>query len=148
MFGWAFPVDEFVSYFPEFSDSEKYPPQRLQLFGEKAMLHITPDVVGMPMQFHSRHYALFLMTGHLLAIDDQSKDSPESGGTSIAGAPFKATVGSVNVETAKQNTYNSDDWNWWLGQTKYGRELLAYLELQAPVGVFLNNENDSVRDLI
>jgi hypothetical protein len=138
----VFPVDDFLARFPSFSSKEKV---AVIESGNKAMMHITPDQPGMPMRGKYRFYALFLMTAHLLELDDATSSAD---GTSIAGTPFKATVGSVTIENTKPNSFQSDDWNYWLNQTKYGRELLAYLEVQAPAGIFLNEERDSVRDLV
>lgn len=142
----AFPLETFLARFPEFDDSEKYPIANLQNYGDRAMMHITQSVPEMPMVGHHREYALFLMTAHLITLDAQSDANDP--GSSLAGTPFKATVGSVSVEATKPNSFNSDDWNYWLNQTKYGRELLAYLDTQCPIGVFINTPCDSVRDLI
>ena len=91
-----------------------------------------------------REYALFLMTAHLITLDAQ--DDTDDPGSSLAGTPFKATVGSVSVENTKPNSFTVDDWNYWLNQTKYGRELLAYLDTQCAPGIFINTTCDS--DLI
>ena len=110
------------------------------------MLHITPSAMDMPLVGIYREYALFLMAAHLLTLDSQ--DDAGDPGSSMAGTPFKATVGSVSVENTKPNSFTVDDWNYWLNQTKYGRELLAYLDTHSTPGVFLNTPCDSVRDLI
>lgn len=142
----AFPLESFLARFPEFDNSEKYPIANLQNYGDRAMMHITHSVPGMPMVGHYREYALFLMTAHLITLDAQ--DDTDDPGSSLAGTPFKATVGSVSIEATKPNSFNSDDWNYWLNQTKYGRELLAYLDTQCAPGIFINTPCDSVRDLI
>ena len=142
----AFPLDTFLARFPEFDDSEKYPIANLQNYGDRAMMHITQSVPGMPMVGHYREYALFLMTAHLITLDAQ--DDANDPGSALAGTPFKATVGSVSIEATKPNSFTSDDWNYWLNQTKYGRELLAYLDTQCAPGIFVNTPCNSVRDLI
>lgn len=145
---YAFPLDSFLGRFPEFANEEVYPIAKVQNCGDRAMLHITPSQIGMPMHGFYREYALFLMTAHLLTLDAaDDADGGEPGG-SMAGTPFKATVGSVTVETTKQNSFRTDDWNYWLNQTKYGRELLAYLDVQTAPGIFINPPCESVRDLI
>lgn len=110
------------------------------------MMHITPSAVDMPLVGVYREYALFLMAAHLLTLDSQ--DDAGDPGSSMAGTPFKAMVGSVSVENTKPNSFTVDDWNYWLNQTKYGRELLAYLDTHSTPGIFLNTPCDSVRDLI
>lgn len=142
----AFPLDSFLARFPEFSNEELYPINAVQNCGDRAMFHITPSVPGMPMVGRYREYALFLMTAHLLTLDSQ--DDADDPGSSMAGTPFKATVGSVSIENTKPNSFTVDDWNYWLNQTKYGRELLAYLDTQTVPGIFINTPCDSVRDLI
>ena len=146
MYG-PFPVDNFLARFTEFDDQEKYPYSFIQNCGDRAMMHITPDAFGMPMNGPYREYALFLMAAHLIVIDKKDEEEDGAAGSGMAGTPFKATVGSVAVESTKPNTFTQDDWTYWLNQTKYGRELLAYLDTQA-TAIFLNTPDDSVRDLI
>lgn len=142
----AFPLDTFLARFPEFSNEELYPLSKVQNCGDRAMMHITPSAMDMPLVGVYREYALFLMAAHLLTLDSQ--DDAGDPGSSMAGTPFKAMVGSVSVENTKPNSFTVDDWNYWLNQTKYGRELLAYLDTHSTPGVFLNTPCDSVRDLI
>lgn len=137
-----FPLEDFLARFKEF-DNADHKRSDVQNYGERAMMHITPPAEGMPFIGKYRMYGVFLMTAHLIALDDENGND----GNGLAGTPIKATVGSVTVETTKQNSFTNDDWNYWLNQTKYGRELLALLETQAPA-IFLNTERDSVRDLI
>ena len=142
----AFPLDTFLARFPEFSNEDLYPLSKVQNCGDRAMMHITPSALDMPMHGRYREYALFLMAAHILTLDSQ--DDADQPGSSMAGTPFKATVGSVSVENTKPHSVTTDDWNYWLNQTKYGRELLAYLDTQTAPGIFINTPCDSVRDLI
>lgn len=146
----VFDYEDFIARFSEFGDETKYPVSTIVSAGDKAMMHITPDAFGMPLGGFYRNYALFLMTAHILELDDKDRSDGDASGTgsSIAGTTYKATIGSVQIENSKQNSFTLDDWNYWLGQTKHGRELLAFLEIQAPCGIFLNTSNDSVRDLV
>lgn len=143
-----FPQTEFLAHFPEFGNEEVYPSEKIMLCGRRAMFHITEDVCEMPMQGPYRFYALFLMTAHILLLDKLDAQNTEVGDNSSAGIDFKATVGSVTVERTKPNSFTVDDWSYWLNQTPYGRELLSYLETRAPLGVFINTREDTVRDLI
>ena len=59
---YAFPLDSFLGRFPEFANEEVYPIAKVQNCGDRAMLHITPSQMGMPMHGFYREYALFLMT--------------------------------------------------------------------------------------
>lgn len=144
----AFPLDTFLARFPEFSNEELYPLSKVQNCGDRAMMHITPSAMDMPLVGVYREYALFLMAAHLLTLDAADDANNGDPGSSIAGTPFKATVGSVTIESTKQNSFRTDDWNYWLNQTKYGRELLAYLDTQTAPGIFINTPCESVRDLV
>ena len=141
----VFPLEEFLAMFPEFGDNAKYNRSRVQASGLKASVHISPfDRPEFPMKGMHRKYALFLMTAHLIELDDLTDEN----GNTISGIAFKSTVGSVSVENTKPNTFISDDWTYWLSQTKHGRELLAFLDSIANPGIFLNTPKDSVRDLV
>jgi len=140
----VFPLENFLARFPKFDDAATYSRASVQNAGDRAKMHITPDAFEMPMGGHYREYGLFLMTAHIITLDKQAADN---GDDAIAGTPFKATVGSVTIENTKPNSFTSDDWTYWLNQTKYGRELLAYLDTQAQA-IFLNTPDDSVRDLL
>ena len=115
----------------------------------------------MPIPTHEdsdRWYALFLMTAHILKLklDAQNSDgqSPSGGGSSVSsggdssvGRIRKAIIGSVSVETDSPNGYTATDWSYWLNQTQYGTEFLAYMEAATPLGVYLNRLPDTVRVL-
>ena len=78
---YAFPLDSFLGRFPEFANEDVYPIAKVQNCGERAMMHITQSVLGMPMDGRYREYALFLVTAHLLTLGAQSDDS--GGGISL-----------------------------------------------------------------
>lgn len=142
----TFNLPLFLAMFPQF-DNADWKQTVVQAAGLRARLHITSWVEGAPLKDEFREYAQFLMAGHLLILDNQDEDNNEgNGASSLAGTPYKATIGSVQIESTKQNSFNSDDWNYWLNQTKYGRELLAFLDAHCP-GLFFTTCNDSVRDL-
>lgn len=144
-----FDIDEFLSWFPVFSDEEVWKRPFIQGCGNRAMMHITHFLPHLPMKGMYRQYALFLMTAHLATLDAQDDDAIANGEPGGAGGvEFKATIGSVSIERTKPNSFTTDDLSYWLNQTKYGRELLAYLDTRAPIGVFINGPQDSVRDLI
>lgn len=144
----AFPIDSFLARFPEFDNEAEYPKTFVSNCGQRASMHVTPDAEGMPMVGPYREYALFLMTGHIITLAKMNEsENGEDNNYGVAGVPFKATVGSVSIEATKPNSFQSDDWNYWLSQTTYGRELLAYLDTQAQA-IFLNTPNDTVRDLV
>ena len=146
----VFPADDFIARFPEFGNEETYKRSSVQSAGQRAMVHIGPHVDGMPLEGNERMYALFLMSAHILYLDSMSgTGGGDSGGIdpAVSGIPFKASIGTVTVETTKPNSFTQDDWMYWLGKTKYGQELLALLSVYTP-GVYLETCADSARDLV
>lgn len=142
----TFDLSMFLAMFPQF-DTADWSKPTVQAAGLRAQLHISGWVEGMPLAAKFREYAQFLMAGHLLTLDKQNADGgPVDGSSALAGTPYKATIGSVQIEATKQNSFNSDDWNYWLNQTSFGRELLAFMDVHCP-GIFLATREDSVRDL-
>jgi len=146
-----FPIEEFLASFPEFSDETVYKRPYVQSAGQRAMMHIGNALSGFPLQEPQRTYALFLLSAHIAALTKQGLENASGGGDTtggLAGMAFKATVGSVSVETTKPNSFTSDDFSFWLSQTQYGRELLALFDAHSENGIFLNTSEDSVRDLV
>ena len=144
----VFPYDEVCATFPVFvKDGSISNAEAIQLAGNEAMHHITEPSHGMPMEnCDDRKYALFLMTAHILVLNHKTDDDTAAGNTSAGGSVVKAVIGSVQIENTKPNSFTVDDWSYWLGQTEYGRRLLAYLDIQAPF-IFLNTKRDRVRVL-
>ena len=144
----AFPREEFLAAFPVFARSDSiYSSEAIQLAGNEAMHHITESARGMPMEdCEDRKYALFLMTAHILVLNNKTDPETSEGNVTSGGAPIKAVIGSVQIENTKPNSFTVDDWSYWLNQTEYGRRLLAYLDIQAPF-IMLNTRRDSVRVL-
>lgn len=141
----VFPSDDFISEFPEFG---KTPFTRAQVsrVGVQAHRYITEWRIGFPLPNpEDRLYALFLMTAHILILRKNAADEIANGDTPSGGRVKKATVGAVSVETESPNQYKSDNYDYWLSQTTYGQELLAYLENSCPAGIYLNDRKDSVR---
>lgn len=152
----TFPVDVFLEEFGEFASLEL---PFVMRHGRRAMHYVKYGKAGMPIPSDDdgdRIYALFLMTAHLIQLSlnnaNQNGEQPGSGGSSESGGGTvgrvkKAMIGSVTVETDSPNTYTSTDWTYWLQQTPYGSEFLAFMEAVAPLGVYLNTRPDSVRVL-
>lgn len=144
-----FPLENFLAKYPEFSNPTVYPTALVERSCDSALLHITPSLPGLPMKGKYRIHALYLMAAHIIILAKKDYDLVSGGeGTATPGTEFKATIGTVTVERTKPNSFTVDDWSYWLNQTSYGRELLAYLDTRAPTGVFLNTGCDTVRDLI
>lgn len=144
----TFDISIFKSTFPIFANSETYPDTAITAAGTEATYHIRDGVCGMPMADENvRRYALNLMTAHILVLNVFTDKTTAKGEPTSGGNTFKSTIGSVAVENSKQNSFSIDDYSYWLGQTEYGRRLLALLESQAQF-IFLNRRRSSVRVLV
>lgn len=144
----VFPIDRFLSEFPEFNDTSNFPLTNIARCGKMASRYITEWRCGFPLQDpEERLYALFLMTAHLLLLRKNTADDIAGGNLPSGGRVKKAVVGAVTVETDTPNTYRQDDYTFWLSQTTFGQELLSYLESAAPAGLFTNCMRDTVRVL-
>lgn len=142
----TFDLPTFLAAFPEFDDEAKWKKTVLQSAGYRASMHLSVSAVGMPLQGEQREYARFLVAAHILTLAKMNEDNGDDSGAGMPGMPFKATIGSVQVENTKPNTFTSDDWTFWYSQTLYGREYLALLD-SVVQGVYLATQSDSVRDL-
>lgn len=142
----VFPYDNFIAEFPEF-DSDSFTRAQITRLGQQAGKYIKrTDKMCFPLSDPSdRQYALFLMTAHMLLLRKNAINEMNGGGTPTGGRVRKATVGAVIVETDSPNSWTMDDFTYWLSQTSYGQELLAYLENSASAGIYCNCRRDSVR---
>ena len=142
---YVFPKDDFLDNFPEFKN-EFFSEAMISRVGLQAKKYITDWRCNFPLpDVEDRQYALFLMTAHLLALRKNAADELSTGSLPAGGRVRKAVVGAVTVETDAPKT--TGDYNYWLSQTSYGQELLAYLENAAPAGIFSNCYPDTVRVL-
>lgn len=142
----VFPLAKFLSEFPQFADADNFSETTVARCGNAAMHYITEWRCGFPLEDpNDREYALFLMTAHILSLRKSIDEDMAGGQTPAGGRVKKATVGAVIVETDAPNSYNSDDYTFWLSQTAFGQELLAYLANSAPAGIYMNCMRDSVR---
>lgn len=146
---YVFPKDDFFAEFPEFKGlPDFFTEAMVARIGNEAHRFITDWEPGFPLADpEDRRYALFLMTAHMLALRKQAADNLADGTLPAGGRVRKATVGAVTVETDTPSNPNADDYTYWLNQTTYGQELLAFLSNAAPAGIYRNFRPDSVRVL-
>lgn len=144
----VFNVSRFRSEFPQFADTTAFPENSIARYGRMAQRYITEWRCGFPLSDpDDREYATFLMAAHIASLRKNADDEMSGGSLPAGGRVRKATVGAVTVETDSPHTYNSDDYTYWLSQTTFGQELLAFLANAAPAGIFLNCPRDTVRVL-
>ena len=127
--GWynsPFDVDKLLSYFPEFGNSEVYSNELLTAAGKRARFWISKN--GCAQLFgEEREYAYYCIVGHLAG--------GSAGAVGGSGLIQSASVGGVNV-SFQVPQYMKSSWDWWLAQTPYGQQYLAFLESRVPVGIY------------
>ena len=106
--------DIFISQFPEFANSENID----NMIG-RATLYITPFNA---LCCDRQQYVVFLLTAHFLALQNNINDGDSSGGLETG-----ATVDKVSVSIAPPPF--TDGFEYWLSQTTYGQQLLAFLNI-------------------
>lgn len=144
----VFRVSRFINQFPVFADSDKYNQLSIQRAGNEALRYISEPIFGMPMEDEEdREYALFLMAAHILLLNTSTNSDTANGEATSGGMLFKSTVGSVQVEHTKPNSFTQDEITFWLSQTEYGRRLDAFLAMKTPPFVFPATTHDSIRVL-
>ena len=145
--GWynsPFDVDKLLSYFPEFGNSEVYSNELLTAAGKRARFWISKN--GCAQLFgEEREYAYYCIVGHLAVLTqkamsstDPSKAVPAGGSAGAVGGSGliqSASVGGVNV-SFQVPQYMKSSWDWWLAQTPYGQQYLAFLESRVPIGIY------------
>lgn len=127
-------VDEFRSAMPAFSNSTKYPDEKVQLFIEQSYNYISPEK-GCLLKCKTRKYALELMAAHLLMLNDKILSGDMSAGGRVTSANIDKI--SVSLEAPK----NQNDWAYWLSLTPYGLALSALLSSKAPIGIYSGGTN-------
>ncbi len=124
----VFDVDQFREEFPAFADDTDFPDQTLQGYWNIAILYISPEdscvLNGDTLQF-----ALNLMTAHLT----------QQGVIVAKGQnPFQLNSASVDkVSVGLIGANNLTQYQWWLGTTSYGAQLLALLQVCVVGGFFI-----------
>jgi hypothetical protein len=117
----------FRAYFPQFGDERIYSPAVLQQYWNWATFYVENKKFPCSrLSGVSRLHALNLMTAHLALVNTLAgnDDSP--------GIVTSATVGHVDVGLEPPPIPNQ--WQWWLGTTSYGQQLLALLQAKSVGG--------------
>lgn len=126
----SFDVAAFRTLFPAFESETTYPDLRLQAFWDMATDYINPSqvlAVCGGLKLARKTYALNLMTAHIAALN-----------TIIASGQTPGQVQSSGIDKISVSLTpppQANQWQWWLGLTPYGQQLLALLQT-ASVGGF------------
>ncbi len=132
---------EFYTEYPEFN-TEVYKTICPRSF-RMAKIYI-PIKNNCFLKDEQRKTAIYLLTAHLSLLNFNAANgvTAGSGGSSGGGVVQSASVGEVSVSYAQ--IPNMDDWSYWLAQTPYGQELLAFFELFASGPVYIGGSLERV----
>jgi len=111
----------FISQFPEFTEAEN-----IELYINRALLYISPYCAFCGER---KQYVVFLLAAHLLAIQDNVNNGENTGGLQTG-----ASIDKVSVSVAPPPF--TDGFEYWLNQTAYGQQLLAFFNMMASVPTF------------
>lgn len=126
----AFPYNDtaFRLRFPAFADINTYPAQTLEMYFNAAGLYVANSNYGFLAAAGATLPALFLMTAHLAQIGSLIATGQNSGITT------SATIDKISV--GLQEAKLSNQWQYWLASTEYGKQLLALLQVQSVGGFY------------
>jgi len=122
----AYNDTQFRGWFPAFADDTAYPePMLLQCF-TTAGYYIANNNFGPLYRIGATLWALYLMTAHLAQVMTQAA-AGQSGGVVVGATIDKITV------TLQQFQF-PNQWQLWLSETPYGKQLLAMFQVQSVGG--------------
>lgn len=127
----AYPYDDilFRKQFVQFAEAVSYPACFIEMYYEEAGEYIANSNFGPLAKCGGTRLALNLMTAHLLAVGASINAGQSS-------APVvQATIDKISV-TTQQFTY-PNQWQFWLGSTEYGKQLLALLQARSVGGFYV-----------
>ena len=125
----VFDVVLFRSQFPVFTNATTYPTPMLQMYWDMAICYINDEGNYGWLNGVCRQLALDLMTAHLTAL------SLLIVAGQVPGLVQSATIDKVSVSLTPPPQPNQ--WQWWLGLTPYGQQLLALLQTRAVGGFYI-----------
>ena len=102
----------FISQFPEFQNANN-----IELYINRATLYFEKCTCFLESE---KQYAVFLLTAHLLVSQNEINDGDTSGGIQTSASIDKISVGIAQP-------LFQDGFEYWLNQSRYGQELLAFI---------------------
>ncbi len=125
--------------FPAFADTTVWPEPLLSGYWAMATEFIsTADCPCRILRGGSLQLALDLMAAQIATLMNPNGNDPAGGGSGAAtgsGIVTSASIGAVSVSVAQPPT--KDMWEYWLGQTPYGQQLLALLKMKGVGGFYV-----------
>jgi hypothetical protein len=133
----------FRQLFPEFAANPPNTDAVIQFRWDEAALYVTTENCGDLIDARRQH-AVMLMTAHLMRLAVLLAAAP-AGEPATPGVVTGATIDKVSVTLQPPPSRN--EWGYWLNQTPYGQQLLAYLRVQSVGGFYVGGlpERDAFR---
>lgn len=128
MSDYEFDIVQFRIDYPAFADIVLYPDDLLQGFYDSATCYVSDCNYGF-LRNGCRYKALTLMTAHLAKLSTiiSNNQTPSM----VQGAAISA----VSVTLTPPPLPNQ--FQWWLGTTPYGQQLLALLQVKSVGGFYI-----------
>lgn len=131
----VFDVDAFRQQFPQFADPMAFPDETLQQYWNAATCYINPTDFCY-LQGDCLQQALNLMTAHLAALSVLIAKGKNPG--------FIESASIDKVSVTLQPPPVKNQWQWWLGGTPYGAQLLALLQAKSVGGFYIGGLPETV----
>lgn len=128
-------IDEFYTYFPEFN-TEEYEAIAVSALA-RAQVYVSLSNTGR-LTDERRKLAIYLLTAHITTLMYKTQT-----GEGAVGQVASASVGEVSVSYVQIPT-QEDEFEYWLGQTPYGLELLALLNVLSSVPFYYGGSYERV----
>lgn len=120
-------IAEFREMFSLFADPTKWPDMLLEMYWKQATCMMDDDSYGCGSAEECGTLGLYLLLCHLLTLHKNLAKGKQGG--------FVSSSSIDKVSVTKVAPPVSDMFDWWLGQTPFGQQLLASL-LICTVGGF------------
>lgn len=121
--------NQFRCLFPAFVNATTYPECNLSMYYDTAGLFVANTNFGFLSAAGATQQCLYLLTAHLAKIGSDTAEGEDTGIT------VAATIDKISV-TMQQFQY-PNQWQFWLGSTPYGRQLLALLQVKSVGGFYV-----------
>jgi Protein of unknown function (DUF4054) len=132
----AYDDAKFRAQFPAFADTVAWPEPFLQSCWNMAAEFIsTAECPCRNLSGDSLQLALDLMCAHIATLLGSPAATGDEEGSSAGGLITNASIGAVSVGIMAPPVKNM--WDYWLGQTPYGQQLLALFAIKAVGGFYV-----------
>ena len=126
---------DYASYIanPTFELYSAYAQPLLQLYWDNAIVYMSDVASCGNLQDEKREYAIQLLMSHLIFVTNVANTgngAGTGGGTGAGTVPYQlqsATIDKVSVSTTPPP--NKNQFQWWLGTSPFGQQLLALLSI-------------------